>query len=48
MSSMRLWQGMAYVRIFLVSDKDKLSDVRKKGLRQVVNSFAGLSGRREA
>jgi hypothetical protein len=40
---MRLWQGMACVRILLVSDKAKLSDVRKKGQRQLVNSFAGLS-----
>jgi hypothetical protein len=42
-TSMRLWQGMARVRILLVSDKAKLSDVRKKGQRQLVNSFAGLS-----
>jgi hypothetical protein len=27
---MRLWQGMACVRIFLASDKYLLSDVRKK------------------
>lgn len=34
---MRLWQGMACVRIFLVSDKYKLSDVRKTGLKSDLN-----------